>query len=150
MPGRSMKYEIFFFFHLKPCWVLLFPSKVRESSSFGENSSASCNASQITWRFCCYSSLLPANFFLESCFAEWLFLAAQLNFPGSPQRRLFLGCWYYLFQQVSSALSNPEQLLLCMPACLVNRLSLCFLESCDLLLLASHWKITERKMFFLR
>lgn len=69
-------------------------------------------------------------FFLESCFAERLFLAAELSFPGSPQRRLFLGCcWYYLFQQVSSALSNPEQLLLCMPACLVNRLkSLLFRE----------------------
>lgn len=78
------------------------------------------------------AAALSCQFVLESCFAERLFLAAWLNFPDTPRRSLLLGCWYYLFQQVSSALSNPERLLLRTPACLgklVNRLSLRFLES---------------------
>lgn len=145
MHWRSMKYENSFFEALLSVVV---PLKSREKLASW-------------WKFIyfiqCQSNYLkillllfpaPCHFFLEGCFAEWLFLAAQLSFPGSPLRRLFLGCWYCLFQQVYSALPNPKQLLLCMPACLVNHLSLCFLESEDLLLLASYWKITERKMFF--
>lgn len=78
----------------------------------------------------------PCQFLLENCFAERLFLVVQLNFPGSPWRRLLLNCWFFLFQQVSSALSNLEQLLLYMPACLgelVNHLSLCFFREPDFL-----------------
>lgn len=70
----------------------------------------------------------PCQVVLESCFAERLFLAAQLNFPGS--RRVLL--LVLLIQQVSSTLSNPEKLLLSMPTShdkVVNHLILCFLES---------------------